>query len=353
VRILVCNAGSSSLKLSVVEHGRREVERTVDRWEGTDLPDLLELDVDAVAHRFVHGGRRVAACVLTTDVLAELEALTPLAPLHQPRALAVARRAGQLLPRVRHVACFDTAFHAQLPAAAATYALPREWVSRWDLRRVGFHGLSHRYAAQRGAELAGLDLATSRVVSCHLGAGASLCAVLGGRSVDTTMGFTPLAGLVMATRPGDVDPGLLLWLLDQGISAAELGQALEHRSGLAGLTGTSGDLRDVLVLRDQGDADATRAYDALVHRLRQGVAAMAASCSGLDLLVLTGGMAEHSAVLRDDLLSALSWCGVPAATDAPGEDRLLSPAGSTVAVAVVKAGEDLQMARETEALLAP
>jgi len=221
------------------------------------------------------------------------------------------------------------------------------------MRRVGFHGLSHRYAAQRGAELAGLDLATSRVVSCHLGAGASLCAVLGGRSVDTTMGFTPLAGLVMATRAGDVDPGLLLWLLDQGISAAELGEALEHRSGLAGLTGTSGDLRDVLVLRDQGDADATRAYDALVHRLRQGVAAMAASCSGLDLLVLTGGMAEHSAVLRDDLLSALSWCGVPAATDAPGEDRLLSPAGSTVAVAVVKAGEDLQMARETDALLAP
>jgi acetate kinase len=351
VRVLVCNAGSSSLKLSVVDDGRRDAERTVERWDGTELPDGLDREVDAVAHRFVHGGRREQGCVLADDVLAELEHLTPLAPLHQPRALAVARQARQLLPDVPQVACFDTAFHAHLPAAAATYALPRDWIARWELRRVGFHGLSHGYAAQRGAQLAGLDLAASRFVTCHLGAGASLCAVVGGRSVDTTMGFTPLAGLVMATRAGDVDPGLLLWLQDQGISPAELGDALERRSGLAGLSGTSGDLRDVLAARSTGDPDAGLAYDVLVHRLRQSVAAMVASCGGLDLLVLTGGMAEHSAVLREDLLSGLAWCGVGPAVDGAGEDRLVSGPGSAVAVAVVKAGEDLHMAREAEALL--
>ncbi len=182
-----------------------------------------------------------------------------------------------MLPGVPAVACFDTAFHATLPAAAATYALPRDWRERFGLRRYGFHGLSHAWVARRVPALLGRDGATLRIVSCHLGAGASLCAIAGGRSVDTTMGFTPLEGLVMATRSGSVDPGLLLWLLERGgVSQRELADALEHRSGLLGLAGTA-DMREVLERAQRGDDAASLALEVYVHRLRAGIAAMAAA----------------------------------------------------------------------------
>ena len=186
-------------------------------------------------------------------MLAYLDSIEDLAPLHNPRAVAGIRAVRQLLPAVPEVACFDTTFHTHLPAAARTYALPKDWNERWSLRRYGFHGLSHAHAVRRGAELIDRDLADLRVVSCHLGAGASLAAVRGGRCVDTTMGFTPAEGLVMATRSGSVDPGLLLWLLVHGHQTpASLADALEHQSGLKGLSGTSGDLRDVLAARAVG-----------------------------------------------------------------------------------------------------
>ena len=182
------------------------------------------------------------------------------------------------------VACFDTAFHADLPVAARTYALPREWNARWHLRRYGFHGLSHAHAVRCAAGIVGREVADLRMVSCHLGAGASLAAVVGGRSVDTTMGFTPLEGLVMLSRSGSVDPGLLLWLVTRrGVSPEHLAEVLSHGSGLKGLSGTSGDLRDVLAGRARGDADCSLAFDVFVHRLRRDIGAMTASAGGLDV----------------------------------------------------------------------
>ena len=361
MRVLVVNAGSSSLKASVLD-GERSVDAlTLERWDGgADVPELADLvrrcaPVDAVGHRVVHGGAdHTGPVVLDDAVVAELTALTDLAPLHQPRALSGIDAVRRLLPDAPAVACFDTAFHRTLPAAASTYALPAAWNDRWGLRRYGFHGLSHAYATARAAELVGRPLAQLRVVSCHLGAGASLCAVRDGVSVDTTMGFTPLAGLVMVTRSGSVDPGMLLWLLDHGVSAAELSDALEHRAGLAGLSGTSGDLRDVRAAAAGGSAPAALAYDVFVHRLCREAAAMAAAAGGLDLLVLTGGMGEHDAELRRDVAQRLAFLGTavdPARNAAASGDAEISAPDAAARTVVVTAREDLQIAREVAAVL--
>ncbi|SER70366.1 acetate/propionate family kinase [Lentzea albida] len=334
--VLVVNAGSSSLKLTVLgEDDSVLAEHHAERWHGETDPLERFLTrapgIRAVGHRVVHGGPGfTGAQRIDAGVRAALEQLTGLAPLHQPRALAGIDAVTAVLPRVPQVACFDTAFHATMPAFAATYALPAQWRREWGLRRYGFHGLSHAYASRKAAELAGM--ADARVVSCHLGAGASLAAVRGGRSVDTTMGFTPLAGLVMATRSGDVDPGLLVWLLRAGVSLDELEDGLEHRSGLAGLAGT-GDMRDVRRAADGGDQDAVLALEVYAHRLRQAISAMTTSLGGIDVLVFTGGVGEHDAVLRDDVVNGLSFLGIEH-------------------VHVVRAREDLEIASQTRAALA-
>lgn len=361
MRVLVVNAGSSSLKLSVLDDDELVASSLTERWSGEDdtspVDALLDRTgpVDAVGHRVVHGGaRHVVAAVVDDALVDELTALTDLAPLHQPRSLAGLRATAGLLPGVPAVTCFDTSFHRSLPPAARTYALPAAWNLRWDLQRYGFHGLSHRYAAGRGAELIGRPPLGLRVVTCHLGAGASLCAVRDGRSVDTSMGFTPLAGLVMQTRSGDVDPGLLLWLLEHGLTPAGLAEGLQHRSGLAGLSGTGGDLRDVLAARSDGDEAAVLAYDVLLHRLAAQVAAMAASCGGLDLLVLTGGMGERSCQLRGDLALRLEFLGVqvdPVLNARAVGDHDISAGGGRVRTVVVTAREDLEIAREVRGVL--
>lgn len=363
MRVLVVNTGSSSLKLSLLDAGQVTATRLVERWQGeADLDGLRGfLDeiggVDAVGHRVVHGGPDHAGPArVEPALLAELTALTELAPLHQPRALAAIAATTRLLPEVPAAACFDTAFHRTLSPAASTYALPADWNARWGLRRYGFHGLSHAYAVRRAAELVGRPLAQLRVVSCHLGAGASLCAVRDGVSVDTSMGFTPLAGLVMATRSGSVDPGMVLWLLSGGrLSVAEVTDALEHGSGMAGLSRTSGDLRDVRAARDVGSAEAALAYDVFVHRLVREAGAMVAGCGGLDLLVLTGGIGEHAPDVRSALAAGLAHLGVQLdepANQAAHADADLSPPGAAVRTVVVTAGEDREIAREVEALLA-
>jgi acetate kinase len=359
VRVLVVNAGSSSLKLAVVDGGSTVAARTVDRWTGEHdaVTGLLEESgpVDAVGHRVVHGGARAGPARVDAALLAELDALTGLAPLHQPRALDGIRSTGRLLPEVPAVACFDTSFHAGLPAAAATWALPRGWNRRWGLRRYGFHGLSHAWAARRGAQLAGREPAGLRVVTCHLGAGASLCAQRDGRSLDTTMGFTPLDGLVMATRPGTLDPGLLLWLLQSGgVPVEELADVLAHGSGLAGLSGTSGDLRDVEAAAAAGQADAALALEVFAHRLARETAAMTVAAGGLDLLVLTGGIGEHAPQVRAGLADRLAHLGVALddrANHAARGDADVSAAGVAVRTVVVTAREDLQVAQETAGLL--
>jgi len=362
VRVLVVNAGSSSLKLSVLDGETVAEQATVERWDGAgDLDPLREFlerasEPDAMGHRVVHGGPRHRASVRVDDgVIGYLDSIADLAPLHNPRAVAAIRALGQLLPQTPAVAAFDTSFHATIPDEAATYALPREWNHTYGLRRYGFHGLSHAYAVRRGAEVVGRDLTELRVVSCHLGAGASLCAVREGRSVDTTMGFTPLAGLVMQTRVGSVDPGLLLWLLGHAhLDATTLGQVLEHQSGLKGLSGTSGDLRDVLAARETGDPDAALALDVYVHRLVREIGAMVVGAGGLDLLVFTGGMGERSPDLRAAAAARLEHLGVAL------DDRLekgdstdsdITASGAAVRTVVVTAREDLEVAREVRRVL--
>ena len=359
VRVLVANAGSSSLKLSLLDADdeqlwARELDTPRAVIESAAVADALAAlptTPDLVGHRIVHGGERFRAPArLDSDVMAALRQLTALAPLHQPKSLAAARAVSRALPDVPAVACFDTAFHADLPEEAATYALPAAWRERYGVRRYGFHGFSHSYAARRAAELSPTG---SRLVTCHLGAGASLCAVLEGRSVDTTMGFTPLEGLAMATRSGSVDPGLLLWLQQHaGLSVSQMAYALEHESGLLGLSGTS-DMREVLA-RD--DAQARVALRVYLHRLRAGIGAMAAALNGLDALVFTGGVGERSARVRELACEGLSHLGVgidASRNDAVDGDTDVRANGSSVAVLVVRAREDLEIARQTRALLSP
>jgi acetate kinase len=274
--------------------------------------------------------------------------------LHQPKSLSALRAVSAVLPDVPAVACFDTAFHATIPAAAATYAIPSAWRERWAIRRYGFHGLSHAWAARRGAQLIGRPLETLRIVTCHLGSGASLCAVLDGRSVDTTMGFTPLEGLVMATRSGTVDPGLVLWLLLQGgLRPEQVSDGLEHQSGLLALAG-SGDVRDVLSARAAGDADATLALDVYVHRLVSEILAMTGSLGGLDLLVFTGGIGEHAHAIREACGVLLEHVGVRLDADANQRtttDGDISGAGAIARTVVVTAREDLEIRKQVLQLL--
>jgi acetate kinase len=362
-RVLVVNAGSSSLKLRVLDPADAVTA-------GSDLPaprgaaDASQIKsaieplgpIDAVGHRIVHGGTLYTGPVqIDEQVRQRLESLTDLAPLHQPKSLAALDAVQAVLPAVPAVACFDTAFHAAIPAAAATFALPEEWRTRWSLRRFGFHGLSHAYASRRAAELLGGDAGRLRLVTCHLGAGASLAAIRGGRSVDTTMGFTPLDGLVMATRSGSVDPGLVLWLEEHvHMPAAELASALEHRSGLYGLAGTA-DMREILSRAAAGDTRAELARETYLHRLRASVAAMAAATGGLDAIVFTGGVGENSAEIRQRAMDGLGFLGVtadPASNDAGTGDREIGAPAAAVRALVIAAREDIEIARQVRATLA-
>jgi acetate kinase len=365
--VLVVNAGSSSLKLRLLAGddtllGSADLTVSGDRYDGLDealhklvsTPDGERSTVDAVGHRIVHGGSQYErAAIVDSRVWTDLKALIDLAPLHQPKSLAAMEAVSALLPETPAVACFDTAFHTTLPPAASTYPLPAEWRERHGIRRYGFHGLSHRYAAGRAAELLGRDPAGLRVVTCHLGAGASLAAVHSGRSVDTTMGFTPLEGLMMATRSGTIDPGLVLWLQQHaGLSPDDIGDALEHRSGLLGLAGTA-DMRAVTE-RAGTDDTARMALDVYLHRLRAGIAAMTAALSGVDAVVFTGGIGERSARIRAEAAAGLGYLGLAVDPDrnaAPDGDADISTPDAPVRTLVIEAREDLEIARETRTVL--
>jgi acetate kinase len=361
--VLVVNAGSSSLKLRLLDD-RDQVVKSADlAARDSDVSDrdltrtLRDWPApDATGHRIVHGGTRFTGPVLVDRAVEKaLRELTDLAPLHQPKSLAAYDAVRGLLPDVAAVACFDTAFHASLPAAAATYAVPREWQQRYGVRRYGFHGLSHAYCSGRAAELLGRPPAGLRLVTCHLGAGASLAAVVNGRSVDTTMGFTPLEGLVMATRSGTVDPGLVLWLeRHEDLSPSAVADALEHRSGLLALAGTA-DMREVQARAAAGDERARLAFDVFIHRLVTGIGAMTAAAAGLDALVFTGGIGEHSAVVRAAAAEQLGHLGVQVdagRNDDVADDADISHGQARARTLVVAAREDLEIARETRNVLA-
>jgi acetate kinase len=342
VRLLTVNAGSTSVKVTVLD------ETSDVRSYGSLAEALADQGawsgVDGVVHRVVHGGHRTKAVVVDDAVRAELAGLTDLAPLHQPPSLEGIDTFRRLLTSVPHVACFDTSFHSTLPEEARTYALPERL--REQVRVYGFHGLSHAWAVRRAAELAP---EARRVIVAHLGGGGSLCGALDGRSRTTTMGFTPLDGLVMATRSGAVDPGALLWLASH--TDEDLDHVLEKESGLLGLCG-SADMRDVLRRHDEGDPAARLAVDVYVERFVRLLAACAAALDGIDALVFTGGIGENSARLRSLVCARLAWLDVHI-DEVQDSDcgTELTARHARVRTFVVHAREDRQMYTEATALL--
>jgi acetate kinase len=340
---------------TLAQHELAAPQASIDEREVRSALDGGLGDADVVGHRIVHGGGRFREAVrIDAEVESALRELVELAPLHQPKSIAALDAVTAVLPDLPAVACFDTAFHATLPKSAATYALPAEWRERWGLRRYGFHGLSHAWVARRVPELLGRRAKAPLIVSCHLGAGASLCAISDGNSIDTTMGFTPLEGLVMATRSGSVDPGMLLWLLERSdLSERELAHALEHESGLLGLAGTA-DMREVLARVATAEHAAELALDAYLHRLQAGIGAMAASLRGLDALVFTGGVGENAAEIRARAASGLAFLGVFVDERRNRElagDGDISAGRAPVRTLVIRAREDLEIARQVRVVI--
>jgi acetate kinase len=346
--VLTVNAGSTSLKLHLVDPEERSepVEEI-----GSVAPERLS----AVAHRVVHGGPGFRRPVLIDDAVRErIRAIEPLAPLHNRPGLDAIERLREALPDLPQVAVFDTGFHATIPAEAATYAVPRRWREEWGVRRYGFHGISLAWAAEQAPRLLGGTGEGLRLVVCHLGGGCSVSAVRDGRSLDNTMGLTPLEGVPMATRSGTVDPGALVFLMrEHGLDAASLEDGLERDSGLRGLAGGDGDLRAVEAAADD-DPDAALALDVFAHRVAASVAAMAASAGGLDALVFTAGIGERSASTRSRVCERLAFLGIeldPGLNLAAEPDRDVAARSSAVRVLVLRAREELVMARAARELL--
>lgn len=361
--VLVVDAGSHSLRLSLVDAGdHRVADRHLDVDPASDRartaleefladPRVAGADIAAAGHRVVHGGPGVRAPAVVDDgVLVALRQAGQLAPQHMPATLSALDLLRARLPGVPHVACPDTAFHRDMPEAARTYAVPEQWRTGFGIRRYGFHGLSYAWALRRAAELLGRDPARLCAVLAHLGGGASVCAVREGRSVWTSMGMTPLEGLVMATRSGDIDPGALAWLHRQGgLAQDEIDHALRHRSGLLGLSGgRSADTRDLVRTAGTGDGAARLALDVFAWRARQGVAAAAACLPRLDALVFTGEIGSDQPEIREDICAGLPVLGIAGGLrPVVDEDAIVSDDDAGVPVLVIKTGEDLQTARET------
>lgn len=362
-RVLVLNCGSSSVKWRrydgdrALDHGT--VERIGEPGGGPanhadavrQILDELDLSgLAAVGHRVVHGGRTFSAPVLVDDaVLAAIKDLVPLAPLHNPANLAGIEVARAALPDVPQVAVFDTAFHHTLPEAAATYAIDRDTAERYDIRRYGFHGTSHAYVSRRTAELLGRPYEQVNTITLHLGNGASACAVQNGRSVATSMGMSPLEGLVMGTRSGDLDPTVIFHLRREGgLSVDDIDDLLNHRSGLLGLAGVN-DMREVLQRRASGDRAATLAFDVYCRRITGYVGEYYALLGRVDAITFTAGVGEHAAPVRAAALAGLDRLGITvddARNDGDG-DRVISPDGAEVSVCVIRTDEEREIARQT------
>lgn len=361
--VLVVDAGSNSLHLSLVAPdgtALRTADPDIGDAEGVrrGLVDLLR-GADppaAVGHRLVHGGQRVRQATVIDDRIRELlgEAAS-LAPLHVPAALRAVDITRELLPGLPQVACLDTAFHAELPDVTATYALPSTWRRRFGLRRYGFHGLSYAWALSRAAELLERPIEDLRLLLAHLGGGASVCAVREGRSVDTSMGFTPLEGLVMGTRSGSIDPGLILWLLqEQRLTVAEVADGLTRASGLLGLSdGRTQDTRDLVDLAVAGDREAVLTLEVFSHRAARELAAMAVSLDRIDGIVFTGEIGADQPEVRTAICRALGTLGVSAAALDPvvDVDAIVSPPDADIPVVVVHTGEVSQIAHEVRRVL--
>ncbi len=395
MKILVLNSGSSSQKSCLYELGAslpdsppaplweakiewqengatlkvrtssgKTVEQSLDKSERSEavaqmvqelvsgetkvLAELSEIDV--VGHRVVNGGREFTKpTLITPEVTGAIEKMAVFAPLHNRAELEGIAQIEKRCGGVRQVAVFDTGFHATLPEEAAVYPGPYAWVQR-GIRKFGFHGINHQYCAGRAAQLLGRNLAHLKLVTCHLGNGCSLAAIRGGMSIDTTMGFTPLDGLMMGTRSGSVDPGILTYLLRQDqLGAAKLDEMLNAKSGLLGISGVSSDMREIVAAMKKGNGRAKLAFDIFVHRLRSGIGSMVAALNGIDALVFTAGIGENSAEVRAAACASLGFLGLaidPAKNLSSPMESEISTAGSTVRVLVLAAQEDWAIARE-------
>lgn len=326
-------------------------------WLGSATAISGPGDVDVVGHRVVHGGREYEeSALVTADVRAAIERLTPLAPLHNPAALEGMAAIDRLFSGVPQVAVFDTACHSRIPEAAAAYAGPYEWLGM-GIRRYGFHGISHEYAANRAALLLNRGLESLRLITCHLGNGCSLAAIREGRSVDTTMGFTPLEGLMMAKRSGSVDPGILLYLQrEKGMTVDRVDHALNEASGLLGISGVGADMRQVMEAVGEGSERARLAVDMFVHSLRRHIGAMLGSLGGLDALVFTGGIGENAAAIRAAACEPFAFLGLtldPALNDSRPVDSDIAASDSAVRLLVIQSQENWAVARECFRLTAP
>ena len=361
--VLVLNCGSSSVKYRLVQpaSGESLADGVIERVD--DYPKALQEvfdavsaagvsvdEVAAVGHRVVHGGRRFYRPTLIGDELvAELEELAPLAPLHNPPGLLGINAARKLLPDVSHVAVFDTAFFHDLPAAAAEYAIDREVADKWHIRRYGFHGTSHQYVSEQAAQFLGLPLESVNQIVLHLGNGASASAIAGGRPIDTSMGLTPMEGLVMGTRSGDVDPGIIMYLSRAaGMSIEDIDVLLNRHSGVSGLGGAT-DFRELHKRMDAGDDAAQLAYDVYIHRLRKYIGGYLALLGGADVITFTAGVGENDAAVRRDALAGLLALGIEVDEErnlAPDRGaRRISIDTSPVSVLVIPTNEELAIAR--------
>jgi acetate kinase len=388
MNILLLNAGSSSLKCTLMESAdSRVVARGLGDWAGSQtlyqfagsddkerseevpwtghakavhrfvfdlqhakpvvLPDRSALA--AVGHRVVHGGQFTSSVRITSEIRSRITSLGELAPLHNPPSLETLAAAEAELPGMPHVAVFDTAFHATMPPEARTYAVPESWTRDWGIRRFGFHGLSHAYCARRAAEMLG-GVTDLRFVICHLGHGCSASAVRGGRCVDTTMGFTPLEGLVMATRSGSIDPSIVLHVQQHhGLTAQQVESALNRESGLLGVSGVSADMRQVLAAAKGGNDQARLALGIYTHRVRQVIGALAVTMGGVDALIFTAGVGEHASEVRASICAGLGCLGLELdehANAACKPDADVARPASRGRILVIATREDVTMLRE-------
>lgn len=394
MKILVVNCGSSSLKYQLIDSATEEVSASGQcerigldgifsiKVNGkkiekeVDIPDhsvgmktvldalvdpehavLKSLDeIEAIGHRVVHGGEKFSSSVLIDEeVIREIDECSALAPLHNPANILGIRACQKIMPGVPNVAVFDTAFHQTMPAKAYLYGIPKEYYEKYGIRRYGFHGTSHAFVSERLAELAGLDINNSKMIICHIGSGASISAVVNGKSADTSMGMTPLEGLVMGTRSGDIDPAIVEFICNkEGKSVSEVLTMLNKKSGVLGISGLSNDYRDLLEGEENGNQDAHNALDVLVYRIIKYIGAYHVAIGGADAIALTAGAGENNFVVRGRIVEGLSALGIKlneAANTVRGEELLLSTPDSAIPVWVVPTNEELRIARETAAVV--
>ena len=387
-KVISINAGSSSLKFQLIEMPEEEViakglvERIglgnsifglkyndVDEEEILDIPNhdkavelLLERlissgviqsleEIDGVGHRVVHGGEKFSDSVLVTDeVLAEIENVSELAPLHNPANVTGIKAFKEILPNIPAVAVFDTAFHQSMPPESYLYSLPYEYYEKYGIRKYGFHGTSHKYVSERAAEMLGQPADRLRLITCHIGNGASVAAIENGKSVDTSMGFTPLEGVTMGTRSGSLDPALIPYIMDKtGKNVDEVLQVLNKESGLLAISGFSSDLRDIQKRADQGDERATLALNIFADRIHHYIGSYASKMNGVDAIIFTAGIGENSKVVRELILQGLEFMGVywdPVLNEVQGEEALINYPHSPVKVLVIPTNEEVMIARD-------